>query len=152
MRKIFKIFIDLDGTIAGKTEWYGFWYNTRQLFKTGLLIELPAYNWSVLTSRPRMDKLFIWRVCKKYKIYPDKIITANSWFYPFKDKEDVSNWKSSILSKCINDQIFIDKVIYVDTDSEITSKIFKQPNLIICHPDSLSKVLEDLEEVKDGKM
>lgn len=152
MRKIFKIFIDFDGTIAGESKWSGFWYNTSQLFKTGLLMELPSYNWSVLTSRPKMDKFFIWKACRKYKIYPDKIITTNTWFYPFKDKEDASNWKSSILSKCISDQIFIDKVIYVDSDSEITSKIFKQPNLIICHPNVLKNVLNYLEGDIDGEM
>lgn len=147
VRKIIRIFIDLDGTICGDNIWKGLYYNTRALFKTGLLSPYipPNHSWKILTSRPKLDKFIINRVLHKYRLFPEDVIVSPTWFYRFDDKESVANWKSSILSREA-DSILVDKVIYVDNDSELLSKIIKHKNIILCKTDTLSKVLEELEE------
>lgn len=141
-----KLFIDLDGTISGCNIWKGLFWNTRQLFKTGLLIDIPKkIKWSILTCRPRMDILFINMVCIKYNLNPEEIIQPSTWLYPFKKIEDSTNWKSSVLSDRLN-YIDIDKVIYVDNDLYILSKIMPQKNLILCTASSLQNIL-DIENI-----
>jgi len=148
VKKIIKIFIDLDGTICGEKEWIGWYYNTKSLFKTGLLSQYipPNHSWKILTARPRLDKFIINRVLRKYKLFPEDIIVSPTWLYRFENKESVANWKSSILSKEI-DNIFIDKVIYVDNDSELLSKIIKHKDIILCKSNMLNNVLKELEEI-----
>ena len=151
MRKYFKIFIDLDGTICGETEWSGFWSNTLALVKTKVKMDIPKRNWSILTSRPKIDRVFINWALTKHKLFPDEVITANTWFYKFKDKEDVANWKASYLSKLLLDDVFLDKVVYVDDDDDILSNIITTPNLILCSPTTLNAVIKDLEEEVNGR-
>lgn len=145
MRKVFKIFIDLDGTICGDNNWKGFISNTRALFKTGILSENipPKHSWSILTSRPRIDKPIINRVLRKYELFPDSVIVSPTWFYRFKNIEAVANWKSSILTREA-DSLFIDKVIYVDQDYEILSRIIRHKDIILCKPDVLNMVIEEI--------
>jgi len=147
VRKIIKIFIDLDGTICGCDGWVGWYYNTRALFKTGLLVGFvpPNHSWKILTARPIMDKFIINRVLRKYKLFPEEVIVSPTWFYRFNSTESVANWKSSVLSKEA-DNIFVDKVVYVDNNSDMLSKIIKHKNIILCKQDTLSKVLDELEE------
>jgi len=146
MKNKTKIFIDLDGTISGCSIWKGVLWNTLQLFRTDLLINIPkAVRWSILTCRPRIDMLFIKRVCIKYKLNPDKIIQPSTWLYPFKTFEDSISWKSSILSDRL-DYINTNKVIYVDNDLYVLSKIMPQKNLILCTASSLQNIL-DIEDV-----
>lgn len=152
MRKIIKIFIDLDGTICGEGKWKGIFHNTRALFKTGILNKSipPNHSWKILTSRPRIDKFIINKALRKYELFPEDVIVSPTWFYSFKNIESVANWKSSVLSKEA-DNMFVDKVIYIDDDSNILSKIIKHKNIILCKPDTLNNVLEELEDI-DGKM
>ena len=140
MKKIFKLFLDLDGTIAGSSTWKGFIWNTNNLFKTGLLMDVPNYSWSILTGRPKVDRIFIRMFCKKYELYPDEIITAPTWFYPFKNDSDVINWKSSVLSKQAN-SFFVDYVVYVDSDLKTLASIIPQKDLVLCTPLALDNVL-----------
>lgn len=144
VKKIIKIFIDLDGTICGSNNWSGLFINNRKLFGTGKLMDMPNHSWKLLTSRPKIDKFLIKRVLRKYKLFPDKIILGPTWFYKFKNIEDVANWKSSILSKEV-DNMFVDKVIYVDSDANILSKMINHKNITLCKPDILHNVIKDLE-------
>ena len=146
MKKIIKLFIDLDGTICGRDGWISWGVNTRALFKTGILSPTipPKHSWKILTARPRIDKFIINRAMRKYKLFPEEIIVSPTLFYRFKNSESVANWKSSILSM-VADNIFVDKVVYTDSDSNILSKMIKHKNIILCRPDTLKKVLEELE-------
>lgn len=146
MKKIVKLFIDLDGTICGSECWINWYINTRALFKTGILrLSIPPrHSWKILTARPRIDKFIINRAMRKYKLFPEEIIVGPALFYRFKNSESVANWKSSILSKEA-DNIFVDKVIYADSNSNMLSKMIKHKNIILCRPDTLNKVLEELE-------
>jgi len=148
VKKVIRVFLDLDGTIAGADDWKGYIWNTNQLFKTGLLMDMPNYSWSILTARPRIDYMFIKMVCRKYKLYPDEIITSPTWFYPFKNDEDVVNWKSSILSNYSN-SFFTDSVIYVDNNLMRLSHILPQKNVILCTPLALNDVLLSLEVIEN---
>ena len=147
MRKIIKLFIDLDGTICGDDVWASWYSNTRALFKTGLLdaFVLPNHSWKILTARPRIDKFIINRVLRKYKLFPEELIVSPTWFYRFNGTESIANWKSSVLSREA-DNIFVDKVVYIDSNSYLLSKIIKHKNIILCKPNTLNKVLEELEE------
>ena len=147
VRKIIKIFIDLDGTICGYSSWSGYFASTRALFKTGLLSEYlpPNRSWSILTARPKIDRFIIKRVLRKYSLFPEEIIVSPTWFYKFNNTEAVANWKSSILSK-VADSMFVDKVIYIDSDSNILSRMINHNNIILCKPETINKVLEELEE------
>lgn len=144
--KEIKIYLDLDGTICGEDKWTSFWHNTTQLFKTGLLMEIPKQNWNILTARPKIDRLIIKRVCFKYGLYPDEIITSESWFYTFKDDNHVANWKASFLSKKLNNEsLFVSKIIYCDNNPNILSNMNTHPDLILCKPKLLKKIIEDLK-------
>ena len=143
MNRVVKIFIDLDGTICGISEWKSFIHNTMCLFNTGLLMDMPNHSWSILTARPRFDRWVIKRVCKKYKLYPDKIITSPTMFYKFEGKQDRADWKYSVLSKELDD-IFVTDVIYVDNDAEDLSRIKTQNGLVLCKPNMLNKILNDI--------
>lgn len=149
MKKVIKIFIDFDGTICGDDDWKGFIRNTISIFNTGLLMDIPKHSWSILTARPKLDRLFIKRACKKYRLYPDEIITSPTMFYKFNGPQDIANWKSSVLSKAL-DSIFVTDVIYVDDDSKTISLISEQQGLILCRPVMLNNILKDMEEINES--
>jgi hypothetical protein len=142
LKKIIRLFIDLDGTICGQTKWMGWYNSTKALFNSGLLMRIPNVCWSILTARPRIDKFIISRICKKYKIYPKKIIVSPTWFFSFKNNDEIADWKTSILSKSL-DELFVDKVIYVDTSFDLLSRMIKQKDIILCHPDILENILKE---------
>jgi len=147
VRKIVKIFIDLDGTICGDGEWHSWIASYRLLLSTGILNKSipPNHSWNILTARPKIDRFVINRALKKYKLFPEEVITSPTWFYHFDGKESEANWKFSVLSMEA-DNMFVDKVVYVDDDPEILSNIMKHRNIILCRPETLNKVLEELEE------
>ena len=148
VKKVIKIFIDLDGTICGSSDWKSYILNTKRLFETGLLMDIPKHSWSILTARPRIDRWIIKRVCKKYRLYPDKIITSPTMFYKFEGKQDRGNWKYSVLSKELED-MFVTDVIYVDDDAEDLSNITNQQGLILCKPPMLNKLLNDMIKTEE---
>jgi len=147
VRKIIKIFIDLDGTICGYNGCVSYLINTKGLFRTGLLSEHlpPNRSWSILTARPKIDRFIINRALRKYLLFPEEVIVSPTWFYKFNNTESVANWKSSVLSK-VADSMFVDKVIYIDSDSDMLSRIINHNNIILCKPETINNVLEELEE------
>ena len=134
------VFYDFDGTICGESNWKGFWHNTIQLFKTGLLLQ-PFGCWSILTGRPKMDRLIIKAVCKKYRLYPKMIITAPTWTYQFKNLDEVATWKTCVLSKFgLDNGIIQRKVIYIDDDLEMRRRILPLNDLMVCSPKILDSI------------
>ena len=138
----YRFYFDLDGTISGNNEWVGFFYNTIKLFD-GKKIFKPKVGWSILTSRPKIDKIIVKTFCKIYKLYPIEIITADTWFYNFENKEEISMWKSHELFKAIENNPFIDKFVYVDNDIEIRSKIYAHPKLITCTTQNVNYIVKE---------
>jgi len=130
--KWYKVFVDMDGTIAGESEWKGFWWNTRKLFSE-LKWKPPDYvQWSILTARPRIDRYFMNKVCKKYGLMPEEIITSPTWWYYFADSQEVSSWKASVLMKYLQ-QPLVNKVIYIDDDPNILQHITITSGLYVCN-------------------
>ena len=59
----------------------------------------------------------------------------------------VANWKGSFLSKKLNEEsLFVSKIIYCDNNPEILSNINTHPDLILCRPNSLKQIIEELKE------
>ena len=141
MTKQVEFFIDLDGTLAGSSEWKGFFRNTIELFK-GPRFEIPIINWSILTARPKVDRIIIKGFCKKFKLYPKEIITTDTYFYHFMSETEITIWKSNILMQRANENLFNDKVVYVDDNVEIRSKIIKHPKLITCSSKNIKNILK----------
>lgn len=138
-----QIYIDMDGTICGETEWKGFWWNTTQLFKNFRYTPPTNVDWTLLTSRPKIDIPFIKLVCHKYNLNPVEIITAPTWLYDFKDTKEVANWKYSILAKSLN-QPLVEKVVYIDDDHELLSYMPTQQGLQVCNSNAAKRILNSL--------
>jgi len=136
-----KILVDLDGTLAGKSEWKNVWWNSFQVFKTGPTFTLPKEcTWSIITGRPAIDKPMIQLFNFLHKLEPDEIITQPSLFYKFQNNDEVADWKNSVISKIFENNIHVDKIIYVENDPEFRSKILQRKNLILCSSDILKEV------------
>ncbi|MCK5020447.1 MAG: hypothetical protein KAS32_25650 [Candidatus Peribacteraceae bacterium] len=142
----YQILIDVDGTLAGHTKWTGIFSNTMALFRTGLLMDVPIGTWSILTSRPRIDYLFIKAMCSRYKLKPKELITSDTFFYEFSGPKDVANWKSSMISDKLSNDRFLKNIIYVDDDAEIRSMMLPIEGLIVCEPNLLINKINELEQ------
>ena len=120
--------VDFDGTVVGSGEWHGFFRNCKlsfqQLhFNPGIL----DIRWSILTSRPRMDRWLIKAVCGYHNLTPEKIITGSTWTWSFKNPEQEIKYKEQII-KSILDGTFdigrhITKVCYIDNDDKLTKSL-----------------------------
>ena len=146
-----KIFIDLDGTLCGETKWSGFLNNTLSLFDEKLLYIPPNHiHWSILTARPKLDKLLIYLVCKWHSLKPDRIITTSTWQHHFENIVQRSVFKLEVLTFYI-DHLDYDKVIYVDNDiilSNTMRELYHNDKLVICDTKSLKPLLESLTGLK----
>jgi hypothetical protein len=143
-----KIFFDLDGTICGQEKWENYIFNTFKLLYDFLYRPEPS-NWSILTSRPIIDKPLIYLACKKYKLYPSEIITSDSIFYNFDNDYEIATWKSNVLFKKSMQYVFADRIIYVDDSIDVRSKIMTNSRIITCSTSTLEKVL--LERKENGR-
>jgi len=122
---------DFDGTIAGSDDWVNYIKNCKLSFQH-LHINPDSLDirWCILTSRPRMDHLFIKMVCRYYKLHPKQIIMGPTWRWKFKNIEQESNYKEQII-KSILDGSFdikyankeIKKVCYIDNNENIVKLI-----------------------------
>jgi hypothetical protein len=113
------VYFDLDGTLAGDTNWKGFFRNTIGLF-TNLLYRPDCSIWSIITGRPKIDYPIIKSFCIFHQLKPMEIITLDNLFYPFNDNHEhqVASWKKKILMKKMDNQPTI-KIIYVDNDHNV---------------------------------
>lgn len=143
--KWYRIFIDLDGTIAGDSEWKSFWWNTYSLFRNELWRPPVNISWSILTGRPRIDYLIIKLFCCVKNLSPDRIITTPSWTYKNLSPKEVAQWKFSILERQLRDP-FTQDVIYVDSDPEILNNIPPLSRLHLCATDSYTQMMRDIEK------
>lgn len=140
-----KIFIDLDGTIAGSSERKSVWWSTYQLFKTGLKFDLPNKIWSILAARPKIEKSIINMACIRYGLKPESIITSQSWFYEFKNIEEICNWKNSILSNALDESKLLEKyILYIDNNPDVRSRIITQKNMFVCSPEIAVETINDI--------
>lgn len=120
---------DFDGTICGKEDYKSFFGSIKEWFKSGPYIKPDEFDirWSILTGRPYMDKPLIRMYCAMYGLMPELILTTNTFFYPFKSKEEKWQWKVDIIKKIVRHKmpelcelrpLMISKVIYIDNDME----------------------------------
>lgn len=136
-----KVYVDLDGTIAGEYEWKGFFHNTSSLFTKLLWKPDPVTMYSILTSRPAVDLPIIKLVCLKWGLKPDDIITSPSILYKYKDKEEIAQWKFSVLLKAITQNPFIQRVIYLDNDTELLEIMPSHRGIIYSTAETWAEVL-----------
>lgn len=119
---------DFDGTICGENKWTGLFHNSTQCFKKCLFNpEIKDIRWSILTGRPKIDKLFVKMVCRFHGMQPDDIITGSTWLYSY--KSEIANYQAKCNSiKNILDGYLklksitykINKVFYIDNDIKCT--------------------------------
>ena len=122
---------DFDGTISGTDDWKGFFSNAKACFqRLHFNPNKLDIRWCILTSRPRMDRAFVNLVCVYYNLDPKEIFTGPTFTWKFKNKDEIANYKASVIKSILNQQIKmsytpikIEKVIYVDNDPEITIPI-----------------------------
>lgn len=141
-----RILIDMDGTLCGESEWRSFFWNTRRLFDKLIYTPPNNINWSILTSRPRIDRIWVWKVCKKYDLSPKKIITAPSWLYSFEDKKAVADWKWSVIDEALNSKL-IERVIYIDNDPEILQAMMPHNKLKLYDTKTVQEYFNKLKEI-----
>lgn len=86
---------DMDGTLFGQEQWKGIISNHIDNFKSRVYINPSRFDirWSILTGRPKIDKPIIKLCCSLKGLFPEKIITINSWKYPFQNDEQKYSWK-----------------------------------------------------------
>lgn len=145
---------DFDGTLFGQEEWKGVIKNWKSCFKSGPYINPGNFDirWSILTGRPLIDKPLIWLCCSINGLFPEAILTTDTWKFPFKSDEDKFNWKTDILkailrnsNKIINEKVHrnIEKVVYVDNDINTINYINGRQHgyeiIAITVPDFVSK-------------
>jgi len=118
---------DFDGTLCGSNQWKGIMKNNIDCFKSGTYINPSKFDirWSILTGRPKMDILFIKTFCNIHGLTPEIIKTSESFFYKFKNEEEVFDFKTRYIKSILDGTeplnirpIKIDKVVYIDNDSD----------------------------------
>lgn len=113
-----QVFVDLDGTLCGKSEWRSFASNSCNLFRK-LYFRPPSFiKWNILTARPRIDLPLIKLVCVRHRLNPDNIITSPLWRYSFKNKSEIVSWKYRVLTSYLRNNL-ITNVIYIDDDIDL---------------------------------
>jgi hypothetical protein len=141
-----RVFFDLDGTLAGESEWRSVYWNTWRLFQTGLKFQIPeGMNWTLLCGRPRIDKPIIYWICKRYRLKPERIITLNKFkYHRYVTFSYVLDWKRQTMLKYLSDA---DKLlVYVDDDPKVRQLMDPHPKLFLCTTTSLESVLKRIQE------
>jgi hypothetical protein len=117
---------DFDGTVAGSDDWGGYIHNCKLAFKTlHFNPSMKDIRWSILTARPRIDKLFINLVCGYHLLTPEKIITSDTWTYKFESVEQEAKYKEQIIKEILSnpDNKYCDrgitKVCYIDNNIDL---------------------------------
>lgn len=139
-----KVFVDLDGTIAGYSGWEGFLVNTFSIFKPGLLFNPDNYfsEWYLLTSRPKIDLPLIVVFCFVKRLNPKSIITCNQWF-----------WNQTCIIRKVDflrNQSTKYKVLYLDSDQLMLSMIGSDENLVSMSPEQFLRQFDEQILTKVG--
>lgn len=143
-----RIFIDLDGTICGETQWDGFVSNSLSLFKGLKWVPPKNIEWSILTSRPKIDRWLVNAVCWKYNLIPTEIILCDTWLYNFKSTREVALWKHQVIQNVLS-RTMTNNVIYVDSDPEILQNIPSLTGLQLCNTKAASNLFDNIRR-NDG--
>ncbi len=138
-----RIFIDLDGTLCGESEWRGFWSNTAKLFGE-LKFRPPSLPWTILTARPKIDLPVIKLVCVRHRLKPDNIISSPSWLYKFNNTGEVIQWKYRVLNEYLSNPL-ISSVIYIDNDVQILECLPPHRRLKLYNTKSANEFLQEVE-------
>lgn len=150
----FLYLFDFDGTVVGSDSWLGFIENTKMIFRQQHLNPSDYdIRWCLLTSRPRIDYLLIKSVCLYHGMSPKQIFTSPTWTYNFKSKIEEADCKSQFIKDILDEKIKInytdskiDKICYIDNNSEITRQMNNRKDgysfVAISVPDFLTKNLE----------
>ena len=119
---------DFDGTLAGTDLWKGYYSNAKAAFQQ--LHFNPNQldiRWCILTSRPEIDRPLIKLLCRYHNLNPQQIIMGPTFTWKFKHTDEIAKYKSNVIKSILTDNYDIgytyhkiEKVIYIDNDSEIT--------------------------------
>ena len=117
---------DFDGTLAGSDDWVGFIHNCKLSFKN-LHFNPHKFDirWSILTSRPKIDKFLVRAVCIYHRLYPELIITAPTWTWKFENSEQEFKYKDQTIKSILSGDYSkkferpITKVCYIDNNVEM---------------------------------
>ena len=139
-----KVFVDLDGTIAGSSNWEGFLANTFSIFKPGLLFNPDDYfsEWYLLTSRPKIDFPLVAAFCFIKRLNPKSIITCDQWF-----------WNQTCIIRKVDflrNQSIKYKVLYLDSDQFMLSMIRSTGNLSAMSPEQFLRQFDEQILTKVG--
>jgi hypothetical protein len=120
---------DFDGTLMGDNHWQTFWITTKAAFKKGPYVnpnEEFDIRWSVVTGRPKIDKLIVWYACHSNGLHPEKITTYPAIKHNYTG-DDVIDYKvqhmKDVLDGKINVGNRITRAFYVDNDLEVVAKM-----------------------------
>lgn len=125
---------DFDGTLFGTDFYKGYWNQLKNTFTMGPYINPGDFDvrWSILTGRPKMDKLILALRCWCSGLFPEVIHTFSGWFYPWKNKQEELQWKVIEIEKILKGEVseflklrplIFDRVVYIDNDIEVNSYI-----------------------------
>ena len=121
---------DFDGTIAGSDEWFGFYQNFKLAFKhLHINPQLFDIRWSILTSRPKIDRWFINLCCFYHNIYPEVVFMGPTWTWKFKNLDEEADYKEQIIKSILDSKYSfyynrpITKVCYIDNNIEMINKL-----------------------------
>lgn len=116
---------DFDGTLTGTDVWGGYLSNAKKCFQT--LHFNPAkldIRWSILTSRPKIDRPLVGAVCTYHNLTPQVIMMGPTFTWKFKNETEIATYKSNVVKSILDDKsphfTKIEKVIYIDNDPTIT--------------------------------
>lgn len=120
--------VDFDGTLTGSDNWAGFINNAKLCFRQ--LHFNPGeldIRWSILTSRPKIDRLLVAAACKYHGLHPSQIFMGPTFRWKFKSSDQESKYKEQVIKGILDDKIKVDytetkveKIIYIDNNEKIT--------------------------------
>jgi len=118
---------DFDGTIAGSDDWHGFIKNSQLSFQQLHLNPSDLdIRWCILTSRPKIDRVFVKWICKHHKLKPKQIIMGPTFRWNFDGIQQEANYKEQIIKSILEgtfDITYTDakitRVCYIDNNDEL---------------------------------
>ncbi len=119
--------VDFDGTVAGSDEWHSYLVNCHlSLSKLHFNPSDLDIRWCVLTSRPKIDKLFVKFSCFYHQLQPRQIITSPTWTWKFKSLKQEGKFKEQTMKDILDGKfkleytdIPITRICYIDNNLEM---------------------------------
>ncbi len=123
---------DFDGTITGSDDYKNIIQFNKQALRLKPLINPHDFDirWSILTSRPKTDYLFVSFCCSVMGLSPETIDTSPTWTYKFKNIEEQAKFKSDVIRRFLFEEYRIKnikrpihKVVYIDNNHKLNQLI-----------------------------